>query len=288
MGILQRLNSIFNSKSKEDGEDIHEDPVQMMKLAVAEMEQTILKSTEALNKAIENQKNLVKQTEQYKTEADSWFVKATTAIKAGDDEVGRKALEKKAIAEKQYEQYNILAESSSVTVDQLRTQLDRMQGKLEEAKAKESILSAKMSSAKAQKEIAQQLEGLNYSPLTEFDKYEMKVIQAESESEALADFVLNGSKIKKELEELETDKTVLNDYESIKNKLKEEEEAKKKIEEEKTHLKITQLLDSQQENKNNSKKSEDKKKILDSFLNNDAPKSDQNKQKKIDDFFKKE
>ncbi len=287
MGILQRLSTLFNSKTT-DNKNIVEDPIQMMKLAVAEMEQTISRSTDALNKAIDNHKNLVKQTEQYRVDAESWFNKAATAIKTGDDELGKRALEKKAIAEKQYEQYNILAENSGNTVEQLKTQLDRMQGKLEEAKAKESILSAKMSSAKAQKEIAEQLEGLNYSPLTEFDKYEMKIMQVESESEALTEFMLKDGKVGKELEELETDKTVSSDYENIKNKLKAEEEEKKRIEDEKNHLKITQILNSQVENKATSKKREDKKKLLDNFLNDETPKFDQNKQKKIDDFFKNE
>ncbi len=95
--IFQRLNNIFKAKAS-DALDRVEDPVQMMKLAVAEMEQSIFKSTEALAKAMGNQKNLVKQAEQYKLETESWLNKATTAIKTGQDELGKKALEKKAIA----------------------------------------------------------------------------------------------------------------------------------------------------------------------------------------------
>jgi phage shock protein A len=284
--IFQRLNNIFKAKAS-DALDRVEDPVQMMKLAVAEMEQSIFKSTEALAKAMGNQKNLVKQAEQYKLETESWLNKATTAIKTGQDELGKKALEKKAIAEKQYDQYKALAENSGITVDQLKTQLDRMKGKLEEAKAKESILSAKMSSAKAQKEIAQQLGGLNYTPLAEFSKYEKKILEAESESEAMTELISNEGKLEKEFEELETESAVYSDYELIKNKIKEEEEEKKRLEEDKAYKKINQILDNQTTKKETLRLPEEKKKLLDGFMNNEKPKED-NKQNKIDNFFKKD
>ncbi len=283
--IFQRLNNIFKAKAS-DALDRVEDPVQMMKLAVAEMEQSIFKSTEALAKAMGNQKNLVKQAEQYKLETESWLNKATTAIKTGQDELGKKALEKKAISEKQYDQYKSLAENSGIMVDQLKTQLDRMKSKLAEAKAKESILSAKMSSAKAQKEIAQQLGGLNYTPLAEFSKYEKKILEAESESEAMTELISNESKLEKEFEELETQSNVFSDYELIKNKIKEEEEQNKRLEEEKTNKKINQILDNQQVGKKDTLKlPEEKKKLLDGFMNNQA--DEENKQNKIDNFFKK-
>jgi len=282
--ILQRINNIFKAKAS-DALDQIEDPVQMMKLAVAEMEQSIFKSTEALAKAMGNQKNLVKQAEQYKLETESWLSKATTAIKTGQDDLGKKALEKKAIAEKQYEQYKALAENSGVTVEQLKTQLDRMKAKLAEAKAKESILSAKMSSAKAQKEIAEQLGGLNYTPLAEFDKYEKKILEEEAKSEALTELISNEGKLDKEFAELETENSIFSDYELIKNKLKEEEEKKKIQEEEKKHQKINQILGSQTEKKDTVQLPEEKKKLLDGFLNSNEP---ENKQKKMDDFFKNE
>lgn len=285
--IFQRINNLFKAKAN-DALDQMEDPVQMMKLAVSEMEQSIFKSTEALSKAMGNQKNLVKQAEQYKLEAESWMNKATTAIKTGQDDLGKKALEKKAIAEKQYEEYKALAESSSTTVGQLKMQLERMKAKLAEAKAKESILTAKMSSAKAQKEIAQQLGGLNHTPLSEFDKYEKKILEEESHSEALTELVANEGKLEKEFAELETDHSVNNDYEAIKNKLKAEEENKKRLEEEKQHKKIIQLLGDQEAKKEISGAADDKKKLIDGFMNKENDKSDDDKQKRIDDFFKKE
>lgn len=284
--FFQRLNSIFKAKAHDTLDKI-EDPVQMMKLAVAEMEQSIFKSTEALAKAMGNQKNLVKQAEQYKLETESWMNKATTAIKTGQDELGKKALEKKALAEKQYEQYKALAENSNVTVEQLKTQLDRMKAKLAEAKAKESILSAKMSSAKAQKEIAEQLGGLNYTPLAEFSKYEKKILEVESQSEAMTELISNEGKLEKEFEELETENAVFSDYELIKNKLKEEEEEKKRLEEEKKHIKINQILNSEIPKKDVKALPQDKQKLLDGFIG-DGSKSDENKQKKIDDFFSKD
>lgn len=279
--LFQRLMNLFKAKAN-DALDKAEDPVQMMKLAIAEMEQSVFKSTEALSKAMASQKNLAKQSEQYKLEGESWLGKATQAIKTGQDELGKKALEKKAIADKQYEQYNALAQNSEKTVSQLKEQLDRMKAKLDEARAKESILSAKLSSAKAQKEIAEQLGGINYTPLAEFNKYEKKILELESQSEAMTEIVSNENKLEKEFAELETAASVTTDFDLIKEKLLLEEEQKKRLEEEKKNKKIDQMMNTPAANTNQQQAlPPNKQKILGEFIN------EENKQKKIDDFFNK-
>lgn len=257
--------NIFKSNAN-DALDKMEDPVKMIKLAVSEMELAIQKSTEALSKAMANQKILEKKLNGYKTESNDWYNKATMAIKTGDENLGKKALEKKALADKQLEQYAVMNNQAITTVDQLRSQLDRMKTKFDEAKAKESILIAQVNSSKAQAEIADQLGGISMSGLSNFSRFEEKINLMAAEAEAKMELNEATSRIDKEFEVLESDTKVYNDFEEIKQRLEIEAENKRIADEEKK-----QRLLEQKFSENKSKISEAKNEKIDKVV---APKKD--------------
>lgn len=270
--ILQRLLNIFKAKAN-DALDKAEDPVQMMKLAIAEMELSIQKSTEALAKAMGNRKQLKNKLEELNKESLDWYGKATQAIKTSNDEMGKKALEKKSLIDQQIEQYSGMVDHSGKTVDQLKVQLDRMKTKLDEAKSKESILEAKVQNAKAHKEIGQQLGGMNNTPLADFKKYEDKINKLEAEAESYTELAEHTDKLEREFDVLLTDSKVTSEFDAIKSDLLALEEKKKLEEKSKKEQKLNQYFDG------DKKLSEGKQTIQ-------IPQNPENKQKLIDNFFK--
>lgn len=272
--LMQRFLNIFKAKAN-DALDRAEDPVQMMKLAIAEMELSIKNSTEALAKAMGNTKLLKNKLEELTKESLSWYGKATQAIKTGNDDLGKKALEKKSLLDTQIEQYNGMVDHSSKTVDQLKLQLDRMKTKLDEAKSKESILAAKVQNAKAHKEIGAQLGGIGDSPLADFKKYEDKINKLEAEAEAYTELADHTGKLDREFDTLLTDSKVVGEFDAIKADLLALEEKKKLEEQTKKDKKITQHFDETQ------KLNPQKPTIQ-------LPQNNGDKQKMIDTFFKKE
>lgn len=270
--ILQRLLNIFKAKAN-DALDKVEDPVQMMKLAIAEMELSIQKSTEALAKAMGNHKQLKNKLEELNKESLNWYGKATQAIKTNNDDLGKKALEKKSLIDQQIEQYNGMVEHSGKTVDQLKVQLDRMKTKLDEAKSKESILEAKVQNAKAHKEIGQQLGGMNYTPLAEFKKYEDKINKLEAEAESYTELAEHTDKLDREFDVLLTDSKVTSEFDAIKSDLQALEAQKMAEEKAKKEQKLNQYFDG------NNKLPQGKKPL-------EIPQNPENKQKLIDNFFK--
>lgn len=271
--IIQRLFNIFKAKAN-DALDKAEDPVQMMKLAIAEMELSIQKSTEALAKAMGNHKQLKNKLEELNKESLNWYGKATQAIKTNNDELGKKALEKKSLIDQQIEQYTGMVDHSGKTVDQLKVQLDRMKTKLDEAKSKESILEAKVQNAKAHKEIGQQLGGMTNTPLSEFKKYEDKINKLEAEAEAYTELAEHTDKLDKEFDVLLSDSKITTEFDAIKNDLMALEEKKRVEEKTKKEQKLNQYFDADKKN------GESKKPI-------EIPQNDETKQKLIDNFFKK-
>lgn len=216
--LLKRILNISKAKAHDTLDHI-EDPVQMMKLAVAELEESISKVTKALAIAMANQLRLEKDHEQFKLEGISWYQKAAIAVQNGNEELAKKALSQKALAEKKEIEYGALATNSRQMVQQLNEQLDEFKLKLEEAKTKQRIYAAKAESAKAQKQISESLGGLNASALANMSKYEDKINQLAAEAESLTALNSMTSGLNKEFRELETDMSVQNDLEQLKQKL---------------------------------------------------------------------
>lgn len=224
--ILKRILNISKAKANDTLDHI-EDPVQMMKLAVTELEEAIAKVTKALAIAMANQLRLEKDHEQFKLEGISWYQKAATALQSGNEELAKKALSQKALAEKKEHEYGALAQNSRQTVQQLNIQLDEFKLKLEEARTKQRIYTAKAESAKAQKQISESLGGLNASAIANMSKYEDRINQLSAEAESLTALNSMTNTLNREFREIETGMRVQTDLEQLKNQLAVESEKQK-------------------------------------------------------------
>ena len=212
--LLQRLFNISKAKAN-DALDRAEDPVQMIKLATVELEQAIAQATKALSVAMANQKKLERDHEQFRLESLGWYQKAAAAMQNGNEALAEKALAQKALSDKKETEYRLLAERAGAAVNQLQEQLDDYKAKLQEVKTKQSIYLAKAESAKAHKQIAQTLSGLNGSALANMEKYENAINQMEAEAESLTQINSDKSKLEKEFRQLETSVSVQSDLEKL-------------------------------------------------------------------------
>ncbi len=223
MRLIQRLSNIFKAKAN-DTLDKVEDPVQMIKLAVVELEEAIKKASKATAVAMANQKKLEKDYEQFRLESVGWYQKASAALESGNEELAQKALGQKSISDKKTTEYELLSKNSKYVVDQLTDQLDDYKLKLEEARAKESIYSAKAESAKAQKQIAESLGGLDGSALANMSKYEQKINQLEAEAESLTQMNSEQGKVEKEFKNFEKNISIQSDLEKLRIELEQKKE----------------------------------------------------------------
>ncbi len=223
--LLQRFFNISKAKAN-DALDQLEDPVQMIKLATVELEQAIVKATQALAVAMANQKKLAKDHNQFQLESQSWYQKAAAALQSGKEDLAQKALTQKALADKKEEEYRLLAGHAAHVVGQLQEQLDDYKLKLEEVKTKQSIYIAKAENAKAQKQIAESLNGLNGSALANMATYENRINQMEAEAESLTQLNSDKSRLEKEFTTLENAWNVQTDMEKLKAELAEKNQQK--------------------------------------------------------------
>jgi hypothetical protein len=137
--VFQRFNNLFKRKS--NGEfDAEISAAQMIRLAVSEMELSIKKTTETVSKAEANVEKLQEQAEVYRKEAVVWNERAVLAAKSGQESFGIKSVEEKKAAEVQKEKYANLAGESFKMVNDLKTQLQKMQLQYTALKAEEVLL----------------------------------------------------------------------------------------------------------------------------------------------------
>lgn len=206
-GIFARISDIFKANIN-DLLDKAEDPEKMIKQMVIEMEEAVNKATTAVGSAIANEKMLEKQHAEKKKLVGEWQQRAVKAVNAGRDDLARQALEKKNMFDKAATDLEgPLAEAQKTAVT-MRSQLDQLKVKLDEARVRQGTLIARHQAAQAKKQISSSLAGIGDGAFANFDKYEQKVLKAESEAEAMSQLAGDTTSLDDEFKKLEAGSSV--------------------------------------------------------------------------------
>lgn len=232
--ILKRLANIFKAKAHHAVDHL-ENPVEMSKLAVAELEKAISDATEAFSLALANHKKWDRELQQATLAAENWKQKAKMAIGQANEDMAKKALLEKANEDRKVTEYTAIYQKSEHDIKLLRQNLESMQLKLKEMKSKQSVMEAKAKNAEAQGKIAKQLKGIGSSSLANFQRYEEKINEMADQSEALNESLFAEKQLEREFEQLESSVQVSHELENLKDEV-EIEELKKREEMEKKKL----------------------------------------------------
>jgi phage shock protein A len=215
MSLFKRIGDIFRSNVN-DALDKAEDPEKMIKMMVVDMKESINKSTAALAQAMAHTKQMEAKMNFHKAQSDDWQNKAMAALKAGNEELAKKALEKKALEDQNHANYKNMFDQSTATTDKLKDQLNKLKQKYDEAKAKESMLLARSKNAKAQADMAKNIGGFSDNAFANFDKFEEKILSKEAEAEAYTEMNAGDLKLEDEFKDLETKTAVDSELEKLK------------------------------------------------------------------------
>ncbi len=218
MGIFSRIADIFKANVN-DALDKAEDPEKMLKQMVLEMEESVNKATLAVANAIANEKSLERKLEKAKKDSEEWEFKARQALQAGREDLAKAALERKVIADKNIQDLQPIYIQAKETTNKLRTQLNSLKTKLEEARARQGVLIARSQAAKAQKQIAQSLSGVGSDAFSKFDKYEEKIEKIEAEASAFEQLSSESSSLDDEFKKLTSSTDVEKQLLELKSKM---------------------------------------------------------------------
>ncbi|MDM8546520.1 PspA/IM30 family protein [Candidatus Venteria ishoeyi] len=209
MSIFQRMNDIINA-SINDLLDRVEDPERMIKQIIREMEDNIAQAKEGVIDAIASEKQLEKELERHRKQADSWHDKARQALANDKEELARSALAQKKEIDRIIENLEPSWESAAQTSQRLKKQLKALEQRLDEAKRKRTTLQARQRAAQARTQMSQTMDtfqnGLDAQH--KFDRMEDKVSEMEARSEAIDELEDDNTPLEKEFLEMEIDQDI--------------------------------------------------------------------------------
>ena len=191
MSIFSRVADIINANVS-DLLDRAEDPEKMIKMLIFEMDEQIGIARQGVAKAIAGEKKLHANLTKNRDEAAAWKTKAPAAIQHGDEDLARKCLSQKKEHEQIADGLQPQWERARQTSDSLKSDLRRLEEKLQEAIRRRDGLIARQMAAEAQREVQTIVPSLNraHQSFSKFDRMERRVEDIEAEAAALSD--LNG------------------------------------------------------------------------------------------------
>ncbi|MDX2225264.1 MAG: phage shock protein PspA [Rhodospirillaceae bacterium] len=184
MSIFSRLTDIVNSNITALL-DRAEDPAKLIRLIVQEMEDTLVEVRSDAARLIAERKELARRLAKLKEAEGEWQKRAELAVARGRDDLARAALIERT---KVGELAVTLARDDEILAERMQNldaDIQRLQSKHAEAKAKQASLTARAKTAGARLSVREQLyDGRVDDALARFDTIEKKLDEAEGRVEA--------------------------------------------------------------------------------------------------------
>lgn len=204
--LFKRISDVLTANLN-DLVDRVEDPERMIKQLIREMEENVNSAREGVIDAIASEKQLAKELDHQRRQAEDWYNRARRALEAGNETLAREALLRKKEHDGIVANLQASWESARRTSERLKAQLRALETKLEEARLKKSSLVARQRAAQAHEQMSRVNDhfqsglDLNHS----FGRMADKVGEMEARMEARAELYGEFSPAEKEFLKMEAD-----------------------------------------------------------------------------------
>ena len=204
--LSKRISDVI-AANLNDLVDRVEDPERMIKQLIREMEENIASAREGVIDAVASEKQLAKELEHQRRQAEDWQQRARRAMEAGNETLAREALLRRKEHDGIVTNLEASWQSARRSSERLKTQLRALEAKLEEARLKKGSLVARQRAAQAREQMDQVNDrfqtGLNLNQ--SFGRMADKVGEMEARMEAREELYGDYSQVEREFLKLETD-----------------------------------------------------------------------------------
>ena len=217
-GIFSRMADIVKANIN-DLLTKAEDPEKMIRQMILEMEEAVNKATASVGTAVASEKRLERQVLAQEDQMESWQKKAELAVESGEDELARRALDRKAALQEALADLQAALEESQKTSSQLKEQMQQLKAKLDEARTRQGALIARQRAAQARKQIAKGLSGVGDDAFSSFERFRDSVETEEAEADAHQGLAGPDASLDDQFGKLERRQSVEDELKAMKKKM---------------------------------------------------------------------
>ena len=217
MGILDRMSQILRSNIN-DMLNHAEDPAKMLNQIITDMEDALRQGKSQVAEQIAQEKMMQSDLDAAKKNADDWGKKAELAVSKSADDLAREALHRQNDYAAQVEIYQKQLDAQHQAVQKLKSDLDELDSKYQEARRNKDALIARAKRADAQKQISQasaKISSVDYSS----DLAHMERRIKEKEARAAAEDEMKSDSMEDKFKKLGSDSAVDDQLAALKKKI---------------------------------------------------------------------
>jgi len=217
MGIFTRFSDIVNSNINAIL-DKAEDPEKIVRLMIQEMEDTLVEVRSAAARSIADKKDLNRKLGSLEQETADWEEKAELALRKGREDLAKAALVEKSRVSAAVD---LLKQDYSAVDDglaKLNEDIARLEGKLEDAKARQKALLARHKTASSRLAVRKKIHDYKIDDaMIRFEQFTRRIDDVEGRVEAY-DLGLPKD-LKHEFANLEAEESVREELDALKRRV---------------------------------------------------------------------
>ncbi len=217
MSLLERVTTLVRANIN-DLLDRAEDPEKMIKQYLLDMQNQLIQVKTQVAAAIADEQRLYQRYLQNQEQANEWQKKAELAVSKGSDDLAKEALTRRNSYQSVAEGFKVQYEEQKQQVTVLKSALDKLEAKIEEAERKKDLLIARSRRAEAEQKIHETMAGIGeFGGMEGFERMEEKVQEKEARAKAAVE--LSTDSLEDRFAALERESDVDRDLEELKAKM---------------------------------------------------------------------
>lgn len=187
MGVFSRISNMFKAKVN-DTLDNMEDPILLLDQKVRDMEENLNKAKLSSAQILGNVHEIEKKMIIAKKESEEYDEKVKLALAKGNEDLAKRALQRKLDADKKYESLKASYTDASAKAELIKKNLRALEDEIQKTRSYRDEAAARYSNAEASKQVNEILANVQTKTNTiSVDDIERKIQRKEALAEGLGD-----------------------------------------------------------------------------------------------------
>lgn len=187
MGVFTRISNMFKAKVN-NALDEMENPIELLDQKIRDMEENLNKAKLSSAQVLGNVHEIEKKMAAAQKDSKDWEEKVKLAVAKGNDDLAKRALERKLDADKKYVSLQNSYNEASSKAELIKKNLRALEDEIQKTRSYRDEAAARMNNAEASKQVNEILANVQTKTNSiKIDDIERKIQRKEALAEGLAD-----------------------------------------------------------------------------------------------------